>query len=137
MDIFFQDPNEIRLPPGEVRIRNVQAQTLPDGKRVHVYLEVDPFQKRPSAELTISDAAGNKLSSASVIESMTRKMELTMHLRNPESASEPAPESSYTLQVVLFYLAPLPQPDEAFNSAQLGEPKVVDRRQIQFEVSGK
>ena len=134
MDIFFQDPNEIRLPPDEVRIRDLQAQTLPDGRRVHVYLEVDPFQKRPSAELTISDVAGNRLATASVIESMTRKMELTMHLRGREASVEPAHEGGYTLQVVLFYLEPLPKPEEG-DRAEVGEPNVVDRRDIQFESS--
>jgi hypothetical protein len=134
VDIFFQDPNEIRLPPDEVRIRDLRAQTLPDGRRVHVYLEVDPFQKRPSAELTISDVAGNRLATASVIESMTRKMELTMHLRGREASVEPTQEGGYTLQVVLFYLAPLPKPEEG-DRAEVGEPKVVDRRDIQFESS--
>ena len=56
MDIFFQDPTEVPLPPNEVRIRALRAETYPDGQRVRVYLEVDPSQQRPSADLAIRDS---------------------------------------------------------------------------------
>jgi len=81
MDIFFTDPNEVPLPPEEVRIIELRAEPWSDGRRVHVYLEVDPFQKRPNAEIRITDNQGQELAHASIIESIERKMEMTLHLR--------------------------------------------------------
>jgi hypothetical protein len=128
MDFFFQDPNEIRLPPEEVRIRELQAHPWPDGARVRVYLEVDPFQKRPSTDLVISAANGDAVANASIIESMARKIELNMHLRGAGIAGP------FSLTVVLFYLAPLPDPETADENAKLAPPLVVDRKQIQFDL---
>jgi hypothetical protein len=105
MDLFFADPNEIRLPPDEVRIRDLQVQVLEQGRRVKVYLEVDPFQKRPSAELTIIDPQGFPVANVSIIESMLRKMELTMHLRGEPRSGK------HTIEAVLFYATML-KPDE-------------------------
>ena len=42
MDIFFQDPTDIPLPPEEVRIRELTAEPWPDGRRVRVYVELTP-----------------------------------------------------------------------------------------------
>ena len=97
MEFFFNDPSEIRLPPDEVRIRDLQVQVLDEGRKVKVYLEVDPFQKRPSADLIITDPHGKPVSNVSIIESMLRKMELTMHLRG-----EPV-SGQHTIEAILFY----------------------------------
>lgn len=110
MDIlFFADPSEVPLPPEEVRIRELRADPYPDGRRVRVYLEVDPFQRRPSAELAIVDSQDKVVASANIIESMTRKMEMTLHLRN-------ASPGDFTLQATLLYSQiekpPEPAPDE-------------------------
>jgi hypothetical protein len=129
MDIFFQDPNEIRLPPEEVRIRELRADPWPDGSRLRVYLEVDPFQKRPSAELVVAAANGETVANASVIENMNRKIELNMHLRR---AGKSGP---FTLTVTLFYLAPLPEADQSGENAKLAPPLIVDRRQIQLDLA--
>jgi len=128
MDIFLHDPHEIPLPAEEVRIRDLRAELLPDGRRVRVTLEVDPFQKRPSVSLTILDAASVLLAEASVIESMSRKIELTLHLR-PASAEIVRP---YTLLAILFYLPALPAPGEDVDPSAVGQPQVIDRRSIQF-----
>jgi len=106
MDIFFQDPTEVPLPPDEVRIRALRAETYPDGQRVRVYLEVDPSQQRPSADLAIRDSAGNEVTNASIVESMYRKMELTMHLRHPQ------PGETYTLSAVIFFVQQPPAGEE-------------------------
>jgi hypothetical protein len=102
MDIFFADPNEVPLPPSEVHIRELKATPL-DERRVRVYLEIDPSQKRPSADLLIQDEQGNSLASASIIESMHRKMEIVMHVRGAK------PGSDCVLQAHLFF-ATLPEP---------------------------
>ena len=133
MDIFFADPSEVPLPPSEVHIRALNVEPWPDGKRLRVYLEVDPFQKRPNADLTLLDQDGIELSSVSIIESMTRKLELVMHLRG-------AAQGSCTLQALLYYAA-LPQSVEP-GETPAGDPAhepiiertVVDRRQVTFEL---
>ncbi|MEN8172069.1 MAG: hypothetical protein ABFS03_04235, partial [Chloroflexota bacterium] len=60
MDIFFTDPNDIPLPPDEVHIRKLSAEPWPDKKRVHVNLEISPFQKRPSGEIILTDSDGEE-----------------------------------------------------------------------------
>ena len=123
MDIFFQDPSEVPLPPEEMRIRALEARPWPDGQRVHIYLEVDPFQRRPSAELIITDSAGAEVAQASIVESMTRKMEITMHLQPPH------PGNMYYLHALLFFLSPPPEGEAPDPSQRLA----VDRREISFE----
>ncbi len=132
MDFFFNDPNEIRLPPDEVRIRDLQVQVLDEGRKVKVYLEVDPFQKRPNAELTITDPQGIPVANVSIIESMLRKMELTMHLRGEPHSGQ------HTIEAVLFY-ASMPKPEPT--SPQTGpsesasrEPSFQDLEQIERRV---
>ncbi|HUF39418.1 MAG TPA: hypothetical protein VMN57_12910 [Anaerolineales bacterium] len=83
MDIFFQDPDDVPVPPEEVRIRDFTATPYHDGRRVSVYLEITPFQKRPSGEITVTNLDGEILAVANIIETMTRKLELTLHLRGP------------------------------------------------------
>jgi hypothetical protein len=128
MDIFFQDPNEIPLPPEEVRIRDLQIEVHPDGKRVRTYLELDPFQKRPCAELVITNSQGEPIATTSVIESMTRKIEITMHLRAPD------PHVSYTLSAMIYYqeLPGAADEDVVQTQPMKPEPLVVDQRSIVF-----
>ncbi len=129
MDLFFTDPNEVPLPPEEVRIREFRVEPWLDGRRVRVTLEVDPFQKRPSAEVVIWNAAGDEVAEVTVIESMIRKMEFNMHLR------EPAPAGTYRAQAVLYYQT-MPEIDEAGPApAGLAEPMQVDRKEHTFEIT--
>jgi hypothetical protein len=126
MDIFFTDPSEVPLPPGEVRIRELRADPSPDGRRVRIYLEVDPSQKRPNADLVILDQEGEEVAAASIIESMTRKMELTMHLRGGR------PGGSYTLRADLFF-ATLPEMGtETEQEPKPIERTLVDRAETEF-----
>ena len=126
MDIFFSDPSEVPLPPEEVRISQLRAEPWPDGQRVRVYLEVDPTQKRPSADLTILNPQGEAISTVSIVESMTRKMEVVMHLR-----SEPTP-GEYSLHATLYF-DPMPPPDAGSEPSPLAEPLVVDTAQTPFQ----
>jgi hypothetical protein len=97
MDIFFHDPDDIPLPPNEVRIRQFATQPYPDGKRVRVYLEITPFQKKPSAEITLFNALGEEMGNVSIIETIDPRMEMTMHLRGATSGNH------FTAQADLFY----------------------------------
>jgi hypothetical protein len=127
MDIFFTDPSEIPLPPGEVRIRTLTAEPLPGGRRVRVYLETDPFQRRPNADLLICDSLGRELVETSIIEPMSRKMELVLHLRGD------LPAGRCTLEAVLYY-ARLSEPD-ADQEPSVTERQEVDRAQLDFELN--
>lgn len=133
MDIFFQDPSEVPLPPDEVRIRELRAEPWPDGSRVHVYLEVDPFQKRPSAELSIRDVQGRELTSTSILETMVRKMELNVHIRPGP------PPGDYILHATLFYSIPKEgeeQPAGPNEPLELPEREtvVIDEREAAFTI---
>jgi hypothetical protein len=126
MDIFFQDPSEVPLPPEEIRIRDIFAEPWPDGRRVRIYLEVDPFQQRPSAELVISNEKGEEVSQTSIVEALTRKMELNMHL------GEPNPAGTYTLKILLYYDK---KPQEDLETEQeRPAPDVVDQGSTEFVI---
>ncbi len=129
MDIFFQDPSEVPLPPDEVRIREIKATPWPDGKRIQIYLEVDPFQKRPNAEVVIRNARGEQVADASVIESMFRKIEFNMHLR------EASPIGEYTVHADLYYTQPIPEPKEGEEvPLRLPELKIIDQAETSFTI---
>jgi len=113
MDAFFLDPDVKRLPPESTRLLDLRADPYPDGGRIRVGLELTPFQKRPEIELTLTDPSGQSCATATVIEPMGWKLELTLHIRTGQ------PEDGiFTLAALLAY------PD-------LGE---VDRRSITFEI---
>jgi len=127
MDIFFADPSEVPLSPDEVRIRDLRASPYPDGRRVRVYLEVDPFQKRPNVELAIVDSQDRELAAASILESMTRKMEVVMHLRRAQTGGP------YTLHALLYYAEVEPPAEEPAEMKPI-ERKPVDQAQITFDL---
>ena len=133
MDIFFQDPSESPLPPAEVRIRQLRADPWPDGKRVRVYMEVDPFQQRPNADITIENSAGDDVSQVSIIESMSRKIELTMHLHGPML------DGRFKVIANLYYTEPLqePKPGEEGLPARMPASTAVDRAEMTFTVGGE
>lgn len=97
MELFFLDPDEVPLPPNEVRIRELNAEPWPDGRRVRISIEVDPFQKRPNIDILITNPAGKPAAIASIIESMTKKMEITMHLRGAPASGQ------YHVRAELYY----------------------------------
>jgi len=90
MDFFFPEDNLLRMTPEETRITSLRAEQYPDGRRVHINLEITPFQKRPYIEVTLFNGAGAEIASTSIVEPMTWKIEFTMHLRgeflNPYTA---------------------------------------------------
>ena len=127
MDIFFRDPNEIPLPPEEVRIVRFEAEPWSDGRRVHIYLEVSPFQKRPNGGISIINAAGDELADISIIETMDSKMEFTLHLRGAELIGP------FTALAYISY--PEEPPEEPVETGDLPEmrpQRIVDQTQINF-----
>ena len=125
MDIFFTDPSEVPLPPSEVKIQSLKAEPWSDGQRVSVSLEVDPFQKRPSAELEIKNQAGQTVAAVTVIESMNRKMEFNMHLREKHSGG------TYQLTAILYYSK---SEETEGDEVPLQKITEVDRQEISFEI---
>ena len=128
MDIFFQDPDEIPLPPAEVRIETLTAEPYPDGRRVRVSLSVTPFQQRPNLDVTVTNSGGDQVAQASIIESITRKMELTLHLRGPQ------PLGAHHLDATLFYEKRLPASEDESEPLPPPEIQLVDRRQLAFDI---
>lgn len=96
MDFFFPQDDLQRLAPEETRIQSMDAEPYPDGSRVRVQLQLTPFAVRPQIELTLTDARGTEVASASIVEPISFKMELTMHLRG-------AGAGSFRLEARLFY----------------------------------
>jgi len=129
MDIFFQDPTAIPLPPGEVRVKDLRAAPWQDNRRVGVYLEITPFQKKPNAELTITGPSGQVAAQASIIETMISKMELTLHLRGPITPGV------YTVSVTIYYVeASQGEADDPANFTDPSRRQVVDMAQTVFEI---
>lgn len=126
MDIFFQDPTEITLPPEEVQIRELSVDPYPDGQRLRVYLEVDPFQRPPNLDLIISNPLELEAARVNIIGSVTRKMEFTVHLRLPAS------EGDYTLRAFLYYVDQ--EFDEVNPETLLKDPIIVDQASIEFSL---
>ncbi|HNT25501.1 MAG TPA: hypothetical protein PKM21_14095 [Anaerolineales bacterium] len=125
MDIFFQDPDEIPLPPEEVRLRALRAEPWADGKRIKIYLETDPFQKHPSVEVTILGPSGGEATQITIVETVTRKLEFNMHLRT-------SLKGAYRVEAVLYYDVPLPA--DAPPDAKRPAPQIVDRSSAAFTI---
>jgi hypothetical protein len=121
MSIFFQDPNEVRFPPLEVRLKEVHISPLLDGGRVKISIVVTPFQKRPNIDVVITNSAGKEVAHTSILEIMQNKLDITMHPPKLE------PDSFYTVETIVYYQE-LPPPSEQQNEIQLPEPMIVDRQ---------
>jgi hypothetical protein len=128
MDLFFSDPNEIRLPPEEVRLREVRITTQPDSGRVKIHIELTPFLKRPDISIAITEADGKEVAHATILEAMLAKLELTMHLRQPQQGSE------YSLKTVVYYQK-MPPPDAEQVEIKLSDPMIVDQHVATFILS--
>jgi len=127
MDIFFQDPDENRLPPEEVRLREVQVFPMPDGMRIKVLIELEPFLKKPNLEISITTEAGKEVAHTSILETLTRKNELVMHLRDVKPGGE------YTLTTTVYYQS-LPEPSNMPLDLALPEPLIVDQQKVNFSL---
>lgn len=134
MDLFFQDPTEVPLPPEEVRIRKLLVEPWPDGKRVRVYLELTPFQKQPNGEISILNNDGEEVATISFIETINPKMQFTMHLRNSETTG------NYSVSALVFYskltdsIALLKENQDQESLTLPDEIMVVDQRILEFTI---
>ena len=98
MEFFITDPNVERLPPAKTRLLDLRAEPDPDGKRLRVALALTPFQQRPYIELSLTDSTGDEVASASIVEPVGWKLELTLHIRKTGSTA-----GNYILTASLSY----------------------------------
>jgi hypothetical protein len=96
MDSFFPSEDLQRFAPNETRIVALEAEPYPDRERIRVQIRMTPFEVRPHIELTLTGADGAEVASASVVEPLSHRLELTMHLRG-------ASASPFRLEARLFY----------------------------------
>jgi hypothetical protein len=96
MDFFFPEDNLNRMTPEETRITSLKAEPYPDGRRLHVNIEMTPFQIRPHLEVILSNGNGDEIQTTSIVEPLTWKIEFTMHIRGELM-------NPYTLSAILFY----------------------------------
>lgn len=98
-NLTFIPPEDLskRARPEETHILNMEATPYPDGRRVRLNLEITPFQVRPHIEIWVTNAEGDEVASASIIEPMSWKVELTLHLRDGGG------HNPYTAEALLFY----------------------------------
>lgn len=113
-DIEPSDGNSVPLPPQEVRFSEVRPEQVEDDgpKRFRLYVEISPFQVRPTIEIQVTDENGDEVSSASIIEPIMKKNVITMHLRGGKKVG------LFTLNARLF----VPEVCES------------DQRTFQFEI---
>jgi hypothetical protein len=134
MDISFQDPSDIPLPPDEVRIRELQVEPLPDNRRIRISLHITPFQKRPNIEVVVINENDDESGSLSIIESIDPKMEFTVHLRDD------IPGGQYKVLSQIYYYEDDQTREENTSQVEEGTHQlptklnIVDRRKATFVI---
>ena len=98
--ISFFDPDDVPQPRDKVKIEKLTATPYPDGWRVRVGVDVTPFQERPSLEITVDPVDRRPIApiQLSVIETMHRSMEFTIHIRGVTSSA-----GEYIVRAALYY----------------------------------
>lgn len=103
LDLNFVGPDEIPLPPAEVRVREIRATPMGDGRRIRMSVRLTPFLERPTLGLAIVSPTGEVISETTVVEADHPTVEVTMHLRK-----EPVP-GSYAVRGSVSYGTETPQ----------------------------
>lgn len=98
MELNFFDPGDVPQPRDRVKIEDVRVEPYADRWRIKISIDVTPFQERPSLEIRLRGPESRLAAQLSVIETMHRKMEFTMHVRGMS-----APEGAYRAEVDLYY----------------------------------
>jgi hypothetical protein len=101
MDINFFEPADVPQPRDKVKIERFEAKPYPDGWRIRLIVDVTPFQERPSLEIRVQtgdEDQKRRVAELSVIETMTRHMEFTVHIRGV-----PSPVGQYLAEAELYY----------------------------------
>jgi hypothetical protein len=99
MEFFLNDESEEKKSPVDIRLLDLHAESSSDGKLLKVGLVLTPFTQRPSLDLTLTDSNGVLIVSTSVVEPVSWKLELNLHLRNPTANLG----EEYNLTAVISY----------------------------------
>ncbi|HUN22093.1 MAG TPA: hypothetical protein PK299_03050 [Anaerolineales bacterium] len=97
MDITFFEMGADPRPREEVRLEQVGALPLPDGRRIWSQIIITPFLDKPNLELTLFAPDGRPVGGTSILEVMSPKVEPTVHVRIPQ------PQGRFRLRVELYY----------------------------------
>ena len=89
MDIPLVEPDDVPVPPPEVRFREVVVSPYPDRRRVRVRLDLTPFLERPDIDLLVQDEQGGPLASAAIVGTNEPSLQLTLHLPASVPAGPP------------------------------------------------
>jgi hypothetical protein len=128
MDIYFTDPDAVPLPPNEINIQNLSAHPWADQQRVHVNLEITPFQKNPNAVITIHNQDGEEVASITIIETIEYNMEFTLHLRGSNKPGK------YLVTADVYYEIPNDAAEQLDDLGPGTSKKIVDRAKYEFTI---
>lgn len=101
---FYDDPDNAPQPPDRVRITELRADPLPDGRRVVITVRLTPFLQKPSFDVTLF-RDGVEQRSTSVVGVVQPEAQFTMHL-----SSNPA--GTYVVRVDLLRESGVQQVEE-------------------------
>ena len=96
-EIFFFDQGNDPRPKEEVTIEELKADPYPDGERVKLTIILTEFLEKPNLSIIVMNSAGETVASSEVLEVMSARSELTIHLRDPQSSGP------YTVRTALYY----------------------------------
>ena len=128
MNMFLHDPNEIRLPPEEVRLTKVQVMPHLEDRQVKIHLELTPFMKRPNIEVIITSSNGREVGHVNILETMLRILEFTVHLRQVEVAEDLRMETT-----VYYQKLPEPSAGDTPIEVPLPDPMIVDHNKMTID----
>lgn len=118
---LYDSMDDVPEPQPRESVRLTQATLTPyaDGRRVKMLLTLTPFLEKPSLDVRVTNAAGQEVTTLSLIETMETDFEFTLHLRGPE------PHGQHTASFEVFYLT---------SEDVLGPRQIVDTRTVTFDV---
>ena len=111
MSIDFFESGDVPQPRDKIRIERLEAQPCADGWRVKIIIDLTPFQERPSLEIHVRSRENRPVAELSVIQTMHRHMEFTVHIRGVSS-----PVGDYVAEVDLYYDDPATPQDRRATS---------------------
>lgn len=96
-EVFFFDEGLQACSKEEVRIEEINIEPYPDGDRVRLKITVTPFVVRPNLSIIVTNSVGETVASTEVLEVMSPRNELTLHLRGERI------EGDHTLRATLYF----------------------------------
>lgn len=116
---FFDDPGDAPRVREDVRFNNLGVYVHPGNRRIAIGFDITPFIERPSVEVELTNARGERAGAVSVIQTPEANFHLNTFLRDKE------PTETYELLAVLYYAA-----------LEEGLPRMeVDRKVVTFDAT--